>query len=295
MAALALHGLGADGPTASAYLEAYSARLSPLESSPAGYQRQLEIMLRAVRDHGPAAVLARELPELISGWARDAYHPLIRTAYGLEFGIAEEVAAGLAYLAWCGADPTVERLAGAATSANVDAAFAAMARCATAVSPERNFNECLSLVVENPDFATAAVRAPGQLAEVARRALSVFAATGDFFALHLVTGSHAYRTLYPYTGPLRDPIFTLGVLAGYAAVGAPDYTHPTYAHPAAADGNFIEAPADWLPSVQRTDALPNDHDIKLAYSASRLAAELEEPAFIRAAFEYLQGKSGSRF
>lgn len=38
-----------------------------------------------------------------------------------------------------------------------------------------------------------------------------------FFALHLVTGSHAFRVLYPFAGELRDEIFTLGILAGYAS------------------------------------------------------------------------------
>lgn len=282
MAALALCALGADGPTACAWLDNYSERLLPRQAAPAGYLHHLERTLAEIAGRGPDAVLADELPALISGWARDAYHPLIRTAYGVEFGIDEEVAAGLAYLRWCGRDETVEEQARRAERIpDAGAAFARMRPCATSVSPDRNFNRCLAHVIGHPGFETAVVPAATPFASVAKQALDVFATTHGFFALHLVTGSHAYSVLYPYAGELRDPIFALGILAGYAAVGAPEYARAPTAE---------DADGDWLSLVGVGHPGADEHDLKIAHSAEQLSARLNEPAFTAAALRYLTAR-----
>jgi hypothetical protein len=287
MAALAYHALGTPGETVCRWLDRYVERLQPEASAPAGYLDHLSRMLDAVRRRGAEAVLTSELPRIISGWARDAYHPLIRTAYGVEFGIDLEVAAGLAYLHWCGADETIERLARRAErSTDLDTAFARMATCATTVTRERNFNQCLAHVTLQAGFSAAAVFTEDTLLSVSRQALNIFAATHDFFALHLVTGSHAYHVLYPYAGELRDPIFALGILAGYASVGAPSYSHVQARD--AAD----PAAVDWLSLVGRSGGTADEHDVKLAHSAERLSAAFDEPAYARVVARYLRSRRG---
>jgi len=113
--------------------------------------------------------------------------------------------------------------------------------------------------------------------------LNIFDQTHDFFALHLVTGAHAFRLLYPFAGKWRDEIFSLGILAGYAAVGAPDFSTSQAEPHEHADDSVTEAMTT-LPRKVRSD---DDHDIKLAYSAMSQAKHYEDPAYIEAASRYL--------
>jgi len=107
--ALALHGLGRHEPEVLGWYEHYCGKLDAIDAAPADYLEKLAESERALTDLGRDALLARELPLLISGWTRNAFHPLIRLAYGYHFGIDGEIAAGLAYLKWCGPDETIGR------------------------------------------------------------------------------------------------------------------------------------------------------------------------------------------
>ena len=280
MATLALHGIGAGPDRAQDYLQAYQQRLSPLTEAPSDYLRHRDEILHDIARSGMDAVLARRLPTLISGWAKDAYHPLIRIAYGYEFGIEQEVAAGLAYLSWCGPDQIVIQLARAATPvAQATDAFQSMRGCATAVTPTRNFNACLVEILDNPHFRSAAVVVPDQQIEFSRQALAVFHATHNFFALHLVTGSHAFRLLDIFTGTDGEAIFAIGLLAGYAALGAPEFSLADLSIFGAdfrPDSGLPDTAEDWLALVS-----DDEHDIKLAYSARSQAEFFADPAYIR--------------
>jgi len=275
MATLALKGLGATDDEALAYLGRYDRRLEPAAGAPAGYLERRAEHLAAIRAAGPDAVLGRVLPRLISGWARDAYHPLIRIAYGYEWSVPEEVASGLAYLDTCGADQNI-----AAAAAKVQPGTdspAAMLRglrwLAEGLNDRETFTGRLARVVGHPDFRGAVFTVPDNLARLARVALDVFASSHDFFALHLVTGAHAYRILYPFAGPDRDAVFTIGIAAGYVAAGAPDFRD--------LDSN-TGPPEDWLDRVG-TD----EHDVKLAYSALAQGQFFANRAFVAAAADYL--------
>ncbi|MGD8418633.1 MAG: questin oxidase family protein [Pseudomonadales bacterium] len=286
MGALALHGLGARPARVLDWLNGYRQRLEPLSAAPARYRQLLEARLDDVHRLGVDALLSAALPRCISGWPRNAYHPLIRTAYGYRFDLPDEVAAGLAYLEWCGEDPILADLAGRARPAtNPQAAFDAMRACATTVEPHRRFDACLDWVVRQPAFREAAVLVPEPLTAYSRRALGVFAATGDFFALHLVTGAHAFRLLYDFAGPARDAVFALGLLAGYASVGAPAF-EPL---PDAAEQSRM--PADTMQAVTGDAGAAgigdDEHDIKIAYSAASQAEWFADPTYLRVCRDYL--------
>ena len=96
MAALARIGLEDNIANVLDYVHRYRSRLSRIDDHPE-YRIILDRYLAAVARDGVTATLAEHLPRLVTGWVRDAYHPIIRIAYGKEFGIDEEVAAGLAY------------------------------------------------------------------------------------------------------------------------------------------------------------------------------------------------------
>ena len=83
MACLALSSMGATDERANRFYHNYCDRLSPLEDGP--YRGQLQRFLGEVSRSNIHTVLERHLPKLISGWVRDAYHPLIRIAHG--FGV----------------------------------------------------------------------------------------------------------------------------------------------------------------------------------------------------------------
>ena len=278
MAALALAGLGNDEDPIIDWLRDYRQRLAPLSTAPPEYRRHLSMMQEDVIRLGSESLLERELPALVSGWARHAYHPLIRTAYGYAFDVQEEVAAGLAYLGWLGADPAIAATAGRARRAShADAPFRAMRACATQVTPGRRFDDCLTWVSTQTAFREVPVVLDDPLEAYSRRGLAVFDATHDFFALHLVTGAHAFRVLYEFAGADRQAVFALGMLAGYACVGAPDY-------PAPDDQASAETPSavDWLDLGRR-----DEHRIKIAYSAVSQSAWFSDPEYARIAFDYL--------
>jgi hypothetical protein len=277
MASLALYGLTADEEQATAYLADYQQRLDPLPSVSETYRTYRTQYGEAIDTLGADKVLSSQLPGLISGWARDAYHPIIRIAYGYEFGIDSEVAAGLAYLRWCGSDERLlllaERAAGT-KSGSAAALVAQMADCAGSIGPTQNFNQSLRSVVANPVFNTAAASVPEPLKNFSDSVLQIFASTHNFFALHLVTGAHAFRVLYPFSGQHGTALFGLGLLAGYAAAGAPEFDHQA----ALETDEQITA---------GSDIGTDEHDIKLAYSAASQAQFWSDRRYHHAANGYL--------
>lgn len=283
MGAMASYGLGRPEPEVLDWYGRYCQRLAGFDSAPDVYCELLKKTRHDLVASGGKALLSRMLPGLISGWARNAYHPLIRIAYGYQFQIEEEIAAGLAYLAWCGADPRIERLAASAATGNTSdaqTAFAMLVSAGVDAGPGRRFDDCLDTVIAHPDFAPAARHYPDALAAFSRSALHAFDQTHDFFALHLVTGAHAFRILYPFAGEYRDEIFALGILAGYTAIGAPPFSP---------DQNIgvsdisLQAASE-LGSQVRSD---DDHDIKLAYSAMSQALHFQDNAYADVAARYL--------
>lgn len=122
MAVLALCGLGANIQQVEAFHATYVPRLRRLPEpgavlneldfrsaygDPTAYPALRRYFAAELVRIGTSAALRRYLPELASGWVKDAYHPLIRLGYAIEFGVASEIAAGLALLASNGPDPAL--------------------------------------------------------------------------------------------------------------------------------------------------------------------------------------------
>ncbi len=285
MAALAMHGLGSSSEEVLGWLGVYRQRLQPLATAPAEYRRLLAETTDDLERLGARALLQRHLPELISGWPTNAYHSLIRLAYGYQFGIDEEIAAGLAYLRWCGRRPILESLAehARATTASPDRLFHAMSACATNVTPNRRFDDCLDIVEQHPEFNAAACRVPDALSQISRLALRVFDESHDFFALHLVTGAHAFRVLSQFAGHRQEEIFALGILAGYASVGAPELT-PAQDEPTAAPTE--QQTRQFIDSLSVED----EHDIKIAYSCLMQSEHFDDALYLEVAARYLRSR-----
>ncbi len=275
MACLAMTGLNADPAAIHRFADRYERQLSAAATAP-DYLSRLARLLEEIGDHGVDTVLHRHLPGLISGWVREAFHPLIRIGYGIEFAIPEEIAAGLAYLQFSGADEHMEHLAHSSAERSVSAEmlFGHGGQLAVNFAGTHTFTERVHRVLTDPAFSALATVIPGNLYQMSRAALAAFATSHDFFALHLVTGSHAFRLLKPYAGPLVEPLLSLGLLAGYVAAGAPAI-EPLSSGTADTVG--------WVNLIR-----DDEHDWKLAWSARQQARAFDDPAWLAAADRYLR-------
>jgi hypothetical protein len=139
----------------------------------------------------------------------------------------------------------------------------------------RSFGEHAAQHLAQPWIAEMAVVLEDNLREMSRTALDALASTHDFFALHLVTGSHAFRVLESHAGPDAAAVMNLGLLAGYLVIGAPTVRHfPTPKEATAAPD---------LLALCRDD----EHDAKLAHTTDAQARHWNDPAYVAVAARYL--------
>ena len=267
MALMALKRLGADDARLAAFDATYSRRLQampPPEPWPAGepwpdhlgdtrwWPRFRALFTEWLQEEGHD-LLTPVLPRLLQGVGGAAFHGLIRTAYGLQAGHAGEIADGLAYWAcrWLPLDGTP------AATPRVGLIFEAMADAAAA-----------------PGFEAAVRRVPldaGTLERLARDAASLYAASGDFAVLHLVTSAHAMRSVLRF---VDDPLH--GV-AGYRRA---------WVAARRASGAKAGRPADLLPwdeIVGFALTSDDDHLVKLVDSCREETAHHGGDAWQRAA------------
>ncbi|HWB75928.1 MAG TPA: questin oxidase family protein, partial [Nannocystaceae bacterium] len=100
--------------------------------------------------------------------------------------------------------------------------------------------------------AKIAAYAPGDRRELAAVARELFRASGDFIALHLVTGTQALGVVWPH---LDDP--ALALRWHWQAMLAAALTIPP------SDPVRDDAPPDWATLRARAIASDDDHDVKL--------------------------------
>jgi hypothetical protein len=111
---------------------------------------------------------------------------------------------------------------------------------------------------------------------LSRACLEVFHATHDFFALHLVTSSHAFRICAPWVGANGEMLFTAGIAIAYLAIGAPKF-------------DALSRMSAGLP-IESLATAGDEHDIKLAYSCQSQAQAYADPTYCWAAARYLSSR-----
>jgi len=233
---------------------------------------QADFRQRIARE-GWEKVLRAVLPELAPGLSGAAFHGLIRTAMGVVGRHEGEIAAGLAYWAAHWQRLGVALGAPAETAPSADP-IALLERLRTDTRFVFDPKKAPRLI----DDALLAVGALGgfgevihwldpaacKIADLARAAGAFYGATGDFTALHTVTGTQAIVVLLPY---VQDPTILLPWLwqafaAAYVAIG----------RPAMPEADAIEAwrttetPA-WPDLLRSALAEEDEHSVKLCYSA----------------------------
>jgi hypothetical protein len=294
MACLAMHGLGIDWNRIEEFANRYSKRL--VASSPAqasiraddwenhigrreSYLALVKFFESEIIRDGWETVEGRYLPRLMSGWVKDAFHPLIRLGYGIEFNGVSEIAAGLAYLVITGDDP---RLASIATRTPLQSAdygyLKALQSMRDPAFAQGSFNSRYRRIGDSAAVHPTGGSPKMVMRDVTRECLEVFHATHDFFALHLVTGSHAFLVCAPWAGPESERVYSAGIAIAYLAIGAPDF-------------NELPHASAVLPIAEHA-RLNDEHDIKIAYTCQSLAKAYSNPTYTWSAVQYLTPRLG---
>lgn len=299
MTVTALRALGADEARVEAFAKTYAKRLKrkkvgkttidPLLLSarigdPTVYPAALNHFTSSIEEDGRADTLARYLPELTESVGAAAFHGVIRLAYGLVADEDAEIAAGLAY--WWSRAETV-RFARSIGAAN-DNAQTTLEDVAEAFRKQRKklvldqptISERIAAVVAEPRIGSVLTRAAAadvDFDQIAATALRIYLASGDFTAIHCVTGVHAARVVCDNVvmndAAMRKPLWS-GICAAYASIGAPTLEPLTPAPTGLLTWGVISSAA------QSSD---DEHHIKFVYSAQEESRFYGRDAHYRAA------------
>ena len=229
MALLALHRLGAGELRLQEFAATYASRLAPARAAvswPGGdawrsrlgdadaWPAYRHLFAQWLDNEGAGAVLNQALPPLMAGCGAAAFHGLIRTAYAVQAAQRGELADALAYWAcrWLdlgAADAGGRKSSAAARKAgSVADVSVLLAQLPVLKDPEaagRLIVDGMQAASRLPGFLPTVARlrvGDDTLALLARAAARLYAASGDFTVLHLVTSAHAMRRLMPF---IEDP------------------------------------------------------------------------------------------
>ncbi len=245
---------------------------------------QADFRQRIARE-GWEQVLRAVLPDLAPGLSAAALHGLIRTAMGLVARHDGEIAAGLAYWAahWQRLGIVLAAPPGNVPSADATALLERLRGDARfAFDPKRA-----------PDLIDDALLAVGALegfdevihwldaghcglADLARAAGILYAATGDFTALHTVTGAQAAGVLLPFAPEPKRllPWLWQGQAAAYIALGRPPIPDPQ-----TIDSWRTADMPTWPELLQKALTEEDEHTVKLCYAAFALGRSTGDRLF----------------
>lgn len=241
-----------------------------------------------IKDDGVDAVLVEVFSGMPFAPATGAFHGLIRLGYGLEAGHTGEMAAGLAYMV-CGHLPVSGAETGAASVASAAQGLAslsqALAGCEFSGTP---ITGKLRGVAADPRFIAALPKVPATQAifeEIAHLAIGAYWQTNDFTVLHMVTATHAARTVFAHLPPDQVlqlmPLLWNAVCAAYVSVGAPALIPLAELEAQAVPDAAPQE--DWPRVFQAAIAANNDHVIKMTYTCQRENLRRPSPLYFAAA------------
>ncbi len=288
MTLCAMAGLGASAEQLTRFDASYRPRLEPLIAADARVavddigavavdRAMIPQLVAGFRDaiaaRGAQAVLRQSLSVLSGSVGTAAFHCMIRTAYGIEFGISSEVAQGLAY--WTATRESLAQLAlprrsGGDGKAGTTGPLDLLGKIAR--DPAWRgldvradlISERMALVASRPGFAAVSdglevnlSTLPAVLSSIRDAVLKLYATVGDFVSLHALTSTYALRILLPFASEPETLIryHWQALVAAYIAMGAP---------------TLRDAPTSRRASWQEiTDAAlesDDDHHAKLVYA-----------------------------
>lgn len=304
MALVALARMGAPAERLRVYARLYERRLEPAPPegevlAGAGWQRHLGQRARyadvlatlreGTAEAGWPAVLREALPVLMPGCAAAAFHPLIRLGFAVEAEASGEIAVALAYWASrflplggqnaAGSEPISEDPKALLARLAADPAFAHRPDEDALIDAE------MKRATAMPEFAPVGgwlAIGPDTPRRLARTVLELYAATGDFTALHMVTGVQAVRVVLPYCADRDAALRSLwqALAAAYLSIGKPAIPETLPLDPA-------DAP-DWPAILERVREAADEHVIKIVYSCWVEDAAYADPLFRAVAARAIQ-------
>jgi hypothetical protein len=299
MSLIALQRLGASAERLQAYCSSYAARLR-LAPVPAegrarpgaavptrrfgdvgAFPELRRYFLDELAEHGVARVLSRALPVLIPGIGAAAFHGQIRTAYGIEAGHHGEIASGLGY--WAARYLRLRDTLPAQGPLEAPVWLAAIA------SEFNDWQAGAGLIFEDMQAVALSPRLQDRLVglkldgatleQLTRFAVEKFVATRNFTVLHLITSAHALGVLLPYCDEPEVALHWYAVAFATALAAVHSSLH--------SDAGEV-AVLSWSEIISRALRSDDDHDVKLVYTCSQLAALYPGPDFLRAASARMQ-------
>lgn len=224
-----------------------------------------------VSERGLEGAVGAALPALWPGVAAAAFHGPIRVAHALQARHAGELAAALAYWAarWQSVPSTSPE-----PSMDLPSWLAAAERAAGRWrSASGLISRRMDEASRTTDFAAFGGRlqtAQADLGAAVRWAAELYARSGNFTVLHLVTGLRAVRVLAVHAAPPPS------VWAAFGAAVMASGISPGGRAPASGPG--------WPEAVKAALASEDDHVVKLVHACVEQAAHDPHPAFLQAAW-----------
>ena len=222
---------------------------------------------QAIAEEGWEGTLRRCLPALMPGCGAAAFHPLIRLAFAVEAEEPEEMAIALAYWAArflpLGAVPQSPAAPLSADPEDLLARLRAEAAFAHRPDDDALIDAEMKRAAGPPEFAPVIgwleIRedTPRRLAAAAQR---IYAATGDFTALHMVTALQSARIVLAHCEDREAALRWIwqAFAAAYLSIGKP-------AIPKRLPIETGGAPA-WPDILARARDAADEHVIKIVYS-----------------------------
>ncbi len=281
MALQALQALGASSERLEAFQAAYAPRLTARGRAGGGgrpdrYEPLTREISGEVRRAGRDTVLRRRLPDLLQDPGAAAFHGLIRVAHGAAAGHDDELARGLAY--WSALHRPASACAGLGTSVAPQLSLEAwLERLRALRAGQRVAGRRIAWRMQSwrelRGFEAAAaslVLDDAALPALARAAARLYARTGDFTVLHVVTGCHALSVLGPW---IADPAAALSALRPAAAAAL--LASEVWESVAPADA-VASPPPPWDELVRGALASDDEHVIKLVHACSDWAHRADQ-------------------
>ena len=288
MALIALERMGATPKRVESYALAYLKRMEPAPlpgeaihaenwrqrfGEEAAYGDYLGFFRREVGRLNARAALRAYLPELAPGLGAAAFHPAIRTAFGVIADDPEEIAVGLAY--WASkflALPERADMPAELPFTPSDDPLQVLKK--TRTWPGLDFEPDDNALIDRemlraadptlfPLIAAALQIDDLTLDRLRQAAALLFLGANDFNSLHAVTGLHAARILSDFAIDRRAFAREVwrALLALYLSLDRPDVPSP-----AAAAELIAEELADWNAILPAAIADEDEHVIKLVFS-----------------------------
>ncbi|MBA4177662.1 MAG: hypothetical protein C0505_14070 [Leptothrix sp. (in: Bacteria)] len=244
MALVALHRLGADATRLQAFAAAYAQRLRPAPPAQswgagdawpprlgerAAWPAYRDLFSTWLHHEDAGAVLRAVLPRLAHGCAGAAFHGLIRSACAVQALHHRELADALAYWACCWTDAGADAVPEPGAAAHEPDPAAVLRQLPLPRRPPAGrliVRRMAAVQAQHGFAATAAGLQVGEdtLERLARGAAELYAASGNFTVLHMLTSAHAMRVLLPF---FDEPLLAVraywhAYAAAWAASGARD-------------------------------------------------------------------------